>query len=91
MDVWCDIEGCLGVASVEEVVKRGRLRWYGHVERKDKGYVERSGKEWVACQELQVDGTKNMWRGRKTWNELVKVDKKRLGLVDKKRPPRLAA
>ena len=33
----------LGVHSVDEVVRRGRLRWFGHVERK-------SGDDWVlAC------------------------------------------
>jgi len=26
---------CLGVVSAEEVVRRGRLGWYGHVVRKD--------------------------------------------------------
>ena len=25
----------LGIESVTEVVRRGRLRWFGHVERKD--------------------------------------------------------
>ena len=29
-----DLYSLLGVQSVDEVVKRGRLRWFGHVERK---------------------------------------------------------
>ena len=31
----------LGIQSVTEVVRRGRLRWFGHVERK-------SGDDWVS-------------------------------------------
>jgi len=34
-----------------------------------------------ACRELQVEGSKSKGRGRKTWNEGVKVDMKRCGLV----------
>jgi len=38
--------------------------------------------DWVlAYRKLQVEGTKKKGRGRKTWNECVKVDMKRLGLV----------
>ena len=29
-----DLYSLLGVQSVNEVVRRGRLRWFGHVERK---------------------------------------------------------
>ena len=36
-----DLYSLLGVQSVAEVVKRGRLRWFGHVERK-------SGDDWVS-------------------------------------------
>jgi len=64
---------CLGVVRVKEVVSRGRLRWYGRVERKDKSDC------LSACRELKVEGTKSKGRGRKTWNECVKVHMKRLG------------
>jgi len=43
---------CLRVIKVEEVVSRERLKWYEHVERKDKS-------DWVsACRELQEEGDK---------------------------------
>ena len=43
--------------------KRGRLRWFGHVERKDK-------EDWVsACRDMKVEGSKDRGRGRKTWME----------------------
>ena len=59
---------------VTEVVRRGRLRWFGHVERKEKD-------DWVAaCRDLVIDGTKGKGRGRKTWVECVKDDLKELGL-----------
>jgi len=35
----------------------------------------------IACKELQVEGTKSKGRGRKTWNQCVKVDMKRLDLI----------
>ena len=37
-----DMYSLLGVQSVAEVVRRGRLRWSGHVERK-------SGDDWVSA------------------------------------------
>ena len=45
------------------MVRHGRLRWFGHVERK-------SGDDWVsACRNVVLTG-----RGRKTWRECVKDD-----------------
>ena len=40
----------LGIECVVEVVRRGRLRWFGHVERM-------VGEKWVsACRNVTVDG-----------------------------------
>ena len=40
----------LGVESITSVMRRGRLRWYGHVERK-------LNKEWTSkCRYVEVDG-----------------------------------
>ena len=51
-----------------EVVRRGRLRWFGHVERK-------SGDDWVsACRNVVVAGVRRAGRDRKTWRECVKDD-----------------
>jgi len=42
--------GRLGIVSVADIVRKGRLRAYGHVERKD---VE----DWVSrCRRLEVEG-----------------------------------
>ena len=69
-----DLYSLLGVQSMAEVVRRGRLRWFGHVERK-------SGDDWVsACRNVVVAGVRCVGRGRKTWYECVKDDMKVLGL-----------
>ena len=64
----------LNVEEVADVVRRGRLRWFGHLERK-------SESDWVsACSYLEVDCHKRKGRSRKTWGECVKNDLKHLGL-----------
>ena len=83
MDVWgvaedrkcsVDLYSLLGVQGMAEVVRCGRLRWFGHVERK-------SGVDWVsACRNVVVAGVKCAGRGRKTWYECVKDYMKVLGL-----------
>ena len=43
-----DLRKGLGIESVDRVVSRGRLRWFGHVERKEAG-------EWVCkCRNFVV-------------------------------------
>src|SRR5687768_5591654 len=62
----------LGIESVSVVVRRGRMRWFGHVERMD-------AENWVsACRLMKVDGSKGRGRGRKTWQECVNDDMKKL-------------
>ena len=47
-----DLLGRLGIESIAEVVRRGRLRWFGHVERM-------SADNWVsACREIEVAGSR---------------------------------
>ena len=44
------LNSLLGVQSMAEVVRHGRLRWFGHVERKN-------GDDWVlACRNVVVEG-----------------------------------
>ena len=63
----------LGIQSVTEVVRHGRLRWFGHLERK-------SGVDWMlACRNVEVVGEK--CRGRETWREFLNDDMKLLGLL----------
>ena len=55
-----DLYSLLGIQSVAKVVRYGRLRWFGHVERKN-------GDDWVsACRNVVVAGVRCVGRGRKT-------------------------
>ena len=64
----------LGIKSVDRVVSRGRLRWFGHVERKEDD-------DWVSkCRNWKVEGGIRKGRGRKTWIEGVTTDMKKFGL-----------
>lgn len=69
----------LGIEGVAEIVRRGRLRWYGHVERLNARDSRK--RDWVsACREITVEGSRGRGRGRKTWKECVEEDMKRLRL-----------
>jgi hypothetical protein len=64
----------LCVVSVSDIVRQGRLRWFGHVERKDVN-------DWVsACRNMVVSGERGRGRGRKTWRECVADDMRRMKL-----------
>ena len=55
------VELRLGIEGVVEVMRLGRLRWFGHVERKE---VD----DWVsACRNLEVAGSKGRGRPKMTW------------------------
>jgi len=65
----------LGVESVVDVMKRGRLRWFGHVERKEKN-------DWVsACRNLEVEGSRCKGGQRMTWGARLNRDMKERALT----------
>jgi len=58
----------LGLEPVSFMIKKGRLRWFGHVERKDDN-------DWVKrCITLEVVGNRQRGRPKKTWWDCVKND-----------------
>ena len=64
----------LGIDNIAKVVTKGRLRWFGHVERK-------SDEDWTKrCTTFEVEGVRGRGRPRKTWKECVNGDLKRLKL-----------
>ena len=80
VDVWCFPERktdqhyrSLGVEAIGDVMRRGRLRWPGHVERKDNGDYAK------ACTRLVVEG--------KAWQNALSADM-RLMKVDSPGRPR---
>ena len=69
-----DLRKRLGIVSVSDRVRQGRLRWFGHVERKD-------ADDWLsACRKSEVSGERGRGRNRKTWKEFVSDDMKKLRL-----------
>ena len=60
----------LGIECVENKIQRGRLRWFGHVERKEEN-------NWVKkCTRMNVIGVVDRGAPRKTWRSCVKRDMK---------------
>ena len=56
----------LGIDDIALVSQQNRLRWYGHVLRKDDDY-------WVKkCMEYEVQGPRR--RRKRTWKEVVQED-----------------
>jgi hypothetical protein len=67
----------LGIIAISQVVRKGRLRWYGHVMRKEDDDCVK------ACIKMEVEGKIGKGRGRKKWIECAKDDLRRLGLDEK--------
>lgn len=63
-----ELRGRLGLDSIRNCIRTGRLRWFGHVERRDDD-------SWVKkCREIVVVGRQERGRPRKTWNQVVAND-----------------
>jgi len=59
------------------MIKKSRLRWFGHVERKDDSH-------WVKrCITWEVEGIRQRGRPKKTWWDCVQNDKESLGMSPK--------
>lgn len=64
----------IGVEAINDVMRRNRLRWFGHVERKlDDDWVKR-------CMNLDVGGLRPRGRPKKTWKETVNNDLETSGI-----------
>src|SRR5271155_2217 len=63
-----DLRDRLCIDGVTLVVRRARLRWFGHVERKDVNNLV------SACRNIKVLGKVGRGRGRKTWRQCVNED-----------------
>jgi len=50
----------LGVDDIALVLQQNRLRWYGHVLRKDDDWVKK-------CMEYEVEGPRPTGRPKRTW------------------------
>ena len=58
----------LGVDDIALILQQNRLRWYGHVLRKDDD-------DWAKkCVEYEVEGSRPRGRPKRTWKEVVRED-----------------
>ena len=69
-----ELRELLGLEPVSLMIKKSRLRWFGHVERKDDN-------DWVKrCITWEVEGIGPRGRLKKTWWDCDKNDMDSLGL-----------
>jgi len=58
----------LGIDDLALVLQQNRLRWYGHVLRKEDD-------DWVKkCMEYEVEGPRPRGNPKRTWRDVVKED-----------------
>ena len=63
-----ELKRLIGVEPITTVIRSDRLRWYGHVMRKN-------DEDWVKkCMEFRVEGRRPVGRPRRTWLENVEAD-----------------
>ena len=68
------IRGTTKVGEISKKVQERRMRWYGHVMRRDEEYV---GKRVMG---IEVQGSRNRGRPKKRWADSVKDDLREKGL-----------
>ena len=60
-----DLRSRVGVVPINDITRRNRLRWFGHVQRKEDN-------DWVKkCTSLHVEGPTPTGRPRKTWHHAI--------------------
>ena len=70
-----ELRGRLGICNIADSLRQNRLRWFGHVERMDRENPV------SACRFIEVDGLRGRGRPRKTWQQLVRNDLKKLNVL----------
>ena len=69
-----DLRRKLCLPNISEVLRRARLRWFGHVER-------RGNEDWIQkVSRMEVEGRRSVGRPRKTWAQTVSDDLRLLRL-----------
>jgi len=62
------------LSDTRTALERNRLRWYGHVERREEENILRR------CLELKIEGRRPLGRPNKTWDSTVRDDLRKWGL-----------
>ena len=68
------IRGTVKVTSVSKKKQEGRLRWYGHVVRREEGSCERQ------IMDMEVGGRRKRGRPRTRWKDCVMTDSREKNL-----------
>ena len=66
-------KGTVKIAKLGDKLRNVRLRWYGHVKRREEDYL---GKRMM---EMAVPGRRKRGRPRRRWMDLVREDMERVG------------
>ena len=67
------MRGTAKIAKLGDKLRNARLQWYGHVKRREEGYV---GKTMM---EMAVPGRRKRGRPRRRWMDLAREDMERVG------------
>ena len=70
-----EIRCMLHISPIDKVMRCGRLRWFGHVQRRDADNVTRR------VMNLAIPGTRRRGRPKKTWNQQLKDDMTAVGVT----------
>ena len=63
-----ELRESLGIDDIALVLQQNRLRWYGHVLRKEDD-------DWVKkCMEYEVEGPRPRGKPKRNWRKVVKED-----------------
>ena len=65
--------GSLKVGSLGRKIQESRLRWFGHIERRDENYVNRK------IENLEVGGRRKRGRPKLRWRDKVREDLREKG------------
>ena len=65
-----------GVENLEHRLRKMRLRWLGHVKRRDESSILRR------VMELEVEGRKPVGRPKKTWSMVVEEGMRKLNIAE---------
>ena len=68
------IRRSLGVAQITEKLREGRLRWYGHVQRRPPSAPVRR------VDAIVIEGKRRRGRPKRKWEDSVRLDLEELGL-----------
>lgn len=71
-----DIRKAFGLEPISDVIRRSRLRWFGHVCRREPEHLTR------ACQAVDIEGHVPRGRPRLTWHAQVTADLRALNIAE---------